>query len=207
MSWYYPFPGLMLTIVSYAVSSEYFSNLDANSLRLDHAERPELNKGTVDFVVPEEYWASNPPSRLTSSYSSVEAIPTGPRIPQPLNFVFAFDVSTESIQSGFLRNSCDALRSALYGGTNDGSVPCFPPGSQLAIITFDRTLHFYDLSVRDFAEHCVPMLTSTDASHITYKHPCKSCPTLKTCLYPYETVSSSILWTLGRSPLVDDSTE
>lgn len=112
-------------------------------LRLDHLQRPELNKGTVDFDVAssEEYWAQNPPPHIASPYYSVEPPPTGPRPPVPLDYIFAFDVSNEALSSGFLQSACGALQSILYGNTN------FPPTSQIAIMTFDRVLHFYDLAV------------------------------------------------------------
>lgn len=133
------------------VSSEYFCNLDGRSMRLDHLQRPELNQGTFDFSVPREYWAANPPEALTSPFYSVEPRHSGPRAPMPINYVFLFDVSHEAVQSGFLRVACACVRTILFGGiSQDGSPidPCFPPESSLAILTFDHTIHFYDLLVR-----------------------------------------------------------
>ncbi|GLB42301.1 putative sec23/Sec24 trunk domain [Lyophyllum shimeji] len=132
-----------------AVSSEYFCSLDANLMRLDHLQRPELNKGTVDFAVPKEYWAIHPPQGFTLPYYTVEPQMTGPRAPEPMSYVFAFDVSSEAVQSGLLRSACACVSTLLFGGTNMDGAPvdrCFPPGSSLAILTYDETIHFYDLS-------------------------------------------------------------
>jgi len=140
------------TFVHHAkVSQEYFSNLDANFMRLDHANRPELNKGTVDFVVSsEDYWAPPPLPKLTPMYYSPESQPTTPRVPQPTNYLFAFDVSLEAIESGLLQSACQTFLNILYGYATEQGMsfePCFPLGCRIGILTFDRTLHFYNLSV------------------------------------------------------------
>ncbi|KAJ3799255.1 sec24-related protein [Lentinula aff. detonsa] len=151
-----------------AVAPEYFSNLDGNGMRLDHMDRPELCKGTIDFVVGEEYFASNPPQRITPPYYSPTPLPTGIRLPQPLNFVITLDVSVEAVQSNFLYAACISLLKILYGGPDpvDEEVmlnPCFHPGSRLAIITYDETLHFYDLTTDKVP---APMLVVSDTDEV-----------------------------------------
>ncbi|KAG9313371.1 hypothetical protein JVU11DRAFT_5688 [Chiua virens] len=132
------------------VSHEYFSNLDANFMRLDHASRPELNKGTVDFCVEsDEYWAPPPLPKVAPTYFTPEPPPSAPRKPVPLHYLFALDTSTSAVESGFLQSVCTTLLNVLYGGTTtDGLTfePCFPPGCKIGILTFDQTLHFYNLS-------------------------------------------------------------
>lgn len=121
-------------------------------MRLDHQQRPELNKGTVDFAVSEEYWAPHPAPRIIPLYQTVAPEPTaGKRVPQAMDFVFAFDVSAEAVQCGFTHASCLALLDLLYPpAAEDGSERAseFPSASKIAILSYDRTLHFYDLSVR-----------------------------------------------------------
>ncbi|KAF9442321.1 beta-sandwich domain of Sec23/24 [Macrolepiota fuliginosa MF-IS2] len=146
------------------VSTAYFSNVDANMLRLDHAQRPELNRGTVDFVVSEEYWAQHPPPNINPSYFSAELPLTGPKQPLPMNYIFAFDVSNDAIERGFLKTSCDLLKTVLYGGTSlDGQQldSSLPPASQVTILTYDRTLHFYDLN-----SDLTPMLVVADLDEV-----------------------------------------
>ncbi|KAI6019871.1 hypothetical protein F5J12DRAFT_968057 [Pisolithus orientalis] len=132
------------------VSPEYFCNIDANFMRMDHANRPELNKGTVDFVADsEDYWAPPPLPKLMPTYFSTDLPPTTARKPQPMNYLFAFDISFEAVESGLLKSACDTLLDILYGGEAiDGTSfdPCFPRGCGIGILTFDRTLHFYNLS-------------------------------------------------------------
>ena len=115
-------------------------------MRLDHLQRPELNKGTVDFLVPDEYWAVEPPQNLNPFYASV-----GPserkqrRPPQPMNYVFAFDASADAVRSGFLRSSCNALRTILYQETDEGVVCKLPADSKIAIISYDCVINVYRL--------------------------------------------------------------
>lgn len=120
-------------------------------MRMDLPNRPELNKGTVDFVVSgKEYWAPAPLPRMNSSYFSVDPPSTEAREPKPLNYFFVFDVSVDAVRSGFLRSACGVLRDLLYGSTSPDqtqSEPSFPRCSQLAILTYDTSLHFYNLSV------------------------------------------------------------
>nr|QIE48582.1 hypothetical protein [Trametes gibbosa] len=146
------------------VASEYFCNLDSNFLRLDHLQRPELNKGTVDFAVSEEYWTPNPPPSIESLYYSVTPKPsTGVRTPQPMDYVFAFDVSQEAVRSGFLKTACAALLESLFG--DDESIPAhFPPTSRVAILGFDRTLQFYNLSSEVVGQP--PMLVVPDVEDV-----------------------------------------
>ncbi|KAG9221872.1 COPII coat Sec23p-Sfb3p heterodimer component [Pleurotus ostreatus] len=149
-----------------AVSPEYFCNLGANLMRLDHEQRPELNKGTVDFAVNEEYWASQPLETLSKPYVAVEPAPTGPRQPAPMDYIFALDISFESIQSGFAHSACSSIRKILYGGLDDDGRPIdavFPLNSKVAFITYDRALHFYDLSAVDGQ---APMLVVSDIDEV-----------------------------------------
>lgn len=146
-----------------AVVPEYFCNLDGNSLRLDHLQRPELNKGTVDFAVSEEYWAPHPAPRLTPSYQSVEPPSTSKsRTPLAMDYVFAFDLSAEGIQSGFVKAAADAVLACLYGSTDNENPlpPRIAPASRVAVMSFDRSLHFYDLSVcSPLDDHTLNLLT------------------------------------------------
>ncbi|KAJ8596156.1 beta-sandwich domain of Sec23/24 [Rhizopogon salebrosus TDB-379] len=132
------------------VSADYFSNLDANLIPMDLPNRPELNKGTIDFVVSgKEYLAPPPLPRMSSSYFSVDPPSSQPREPKPLDYLFALDVSVDAVRSGFLKSVCVVLRDLLYGGTShDGieSESSFPRGCRLAILTYDTSLHFYNLS-------------------------------------------------------------
>ncbi|CDO77071.1 hypothetical protein BN946_scf184473.g15 [Trametes cinnabarina] len=146
------------------VSSEYYCNLDANLLRLDQLQRPELTKGTVDFAVPEEYWAPNPPPHIRPLYFSVVAPSmSGLRKPQPMDYVFVLDVSQEAVRSGFLKVACATLLEVLFGD-GESIPPCFPQSSRIAILAFDRTLQFYNLSSEIVGQP--PMLVVPDIDDV-----------------------------------------
>ncbi|KAF2640262.1 Sec23/Sec24 family protein-like protein [Massarina eburnea CBS 473.64] len=112
------------------VPSEYFAPTDPSGVRVDRLQRPELTLGTVDFMVPKEYW-SKPPVGL--------------------NWLFLIDVSAEAVNRGFLDGFCEGIISALYGAEQDQNAEGPPPrrlpeNSKVGIVTFDKELHFYNLS-------------------------------------------------------------
>ena len=90
--------------------------------------------GTVEFLVPKEYWVKEPVG---------------------LRWLFLVDVSQESVNRGFLEGVCEGIMGALYGGERDGTgdndgetIPRrLPEGSKVGIVTFDKEVHFYNLHV------------------------------------------------------------
>lgn len=140
------------------VEPDYFSSLDANFARLDYSERPELQKGTVDFDVSQlaDYWASNPIQHLGLFTSLPKpTLDNTPRRPENMRYIFVLDVSDTSTRSGFLAAACVALRAILYDrfgeDGSEASRACLPSGCSILLVTFDDTLHLYDLSV------CMPL--------------------------------------------------
>ncbi|KAF2877875.1 hypothetical protein BDV95DRAFT_588892 [Massariosphaeria phaeospora] len=113
------------------VASEYFAPTDPSGVRVDRLQRPELTLGTVDFVVPKEYWS---------------------KPPVPLRWLFLIDVTAEAVNRGYLDGFCEGVINALYGGENDESQDAestkgrLPPGAKVGIVTYDKELHFYNLS-------------------------------------------------------------
>lgn len=123
------------------VPPEYFSPTDQSGVRIDRLQRPELTMGTVDFMVPKEYWSKEPVG---------------------LRWLFLIDVTAEACNRGFLNAFCDGILEALYGseGLKDGTeeeegeteTPApgrakkLPPGAKVGIMTFDKDIHFYNLS-------------------------------------------------------------
>jgi protein transport protein SEC24 len=111
---------------------DYFAPLDHTGVRTDRLQRPELMLGTVDFTVPKEYWS---------------------REPVALRWLFLLDVSAEAVNRGFLQGFCEGIMTALYGAS-DGSVSDdddaktskIPKDSKVGIVTFDKEMHFYNLS-------------------------------------------------------------
>lgn len=104
--------------------SDYVSNLDFNGHREDYQRRPELFKGVVDYVVPQEYNWNEEKSK-------------------PMYRVFLIDISFEAFKAKMVEASCNAIRTALY----DSEGQCaLPEGTKVAIIGYDQSVHFFDLS-------------------------------------------------------------
>lgn len=149
------------------VSPEYFAPTDPTGTRVDRAQRPELTTGTVEYLVPKEYW-SKPPVGL--------------------RWLFVLDVSQDAVQKGFLAAFCEGIISALYGdeegdGSNgveeiNGESPeakrNMPLGSKVGFVTFDKTMHFFNCHVSAHVhmfEQCAytsegESRAGTNASHV-----------------------------------------
>lgn len=119
------------------VAPEYFAPTDPSGARVDRMQRPELITGTVEYLVPREYWAKEPVA---------------------LHWLFLIDVSQEAITKGFLEAFCEGIIGALYGvaegettdesSDGDALTRPLPAGSKVGFVTFDKTVHFYNCSVR-----------------------------------------------------------
>ncbi|KAL2117493.1 hypothetical protein VTJ04DRAFT_7153 [Mycothermus thermophilus] len=114
---------------------EYFCATSPQGVRVDRDQRPELTRGTVEFIVPKEYWT---------------------REPVPMRYLFLIDVTQEAYNKGFLEAFCDGILRALYGGDGEdgdadkdekGEVKRrIPNGAKVGFISFDREIHFYNVS-------------------------------------------------------------
>ncbi|KAF2753789.1 Sec23/Sec24 family protein-like protein [Pseudovirgaria hyperparasitica] len=115
------------------VPPEYFSPTDPSGVRVDRMQRPELSMGTVEYIVPKEYWTKEPVG---------------------LRWLFLIDVSAEAINRAFLDGFCDGILTALYGEDGQtseqsegrGGSRTSPPGAKVGIVTYDKEIHFYNLS-------------------------------------------------------------
>ncbi|KAI3856414.1 hypothetical protein MKW92_012316 [Papaver armeniacum] len=96
---------------------DYHCNLGPDGRRRDADERPELCRGTVEFVATKEYMV---------------------RDPMPAVFFFLVDVSMNAIQTGATAAACSAISQAI-ADLPEG------PRTMVGIATFDSTIHFYNL--------------------------------------------------------------
>ncbi|XP_060212473.1 protein transport protein SEC24 C-like isoform X2 [Lycium barbarum] len=96
---------------------DYHCNLGPDGRRRDADERPELCRGTVEFVATKEYML---------------------RDPMPAVYFFLIDVSMNAIQTGATAAACSAI-SQVISDLPEG------PRTFVGIATFDSTIHFYNL--------------------------------------------------------------
>lgn len=101
--------------------TEHFSPISpATGQRMDADARHELRFGSVDYLV------GSPDYRI--------------RDPTPASYIFAVDVSGGAIASGLSLAAMMSIKSAIGAGLLPGS----DAGARVAVMTFDRALHFYD---------------------------------------------------------------
>ncbi|KAK6915303.1 Sec23/Sec24, helical domain [Dillenia turbinata] len=84
------------------VTGDYFAHLDATGRRTDLDQRPELSKGSVEFVAPTEYMV---------------------RPPMPPSYFFLIDVSYSSVRSGMLESSLNQPQMMVVSDLEDIFVP------------------------------------------------------------------------------------
>ncbi|CAH9115403.1 unnamed protein product [Cuscuta epithymum] len=99
------------------VPGDYFAHLDARGRRVDFDQRPELSKGSVEFIAPAEYMV---------------------RPPMPPLYFFLIDVSISAVKSGMLQVIANTIKSCL------DRLPGYPR-TQIGFITYDTTIHFYNM--------------------------------------------------------------
>uniref|UniRef100_A0A0E0MFF9 Protein transport protein Sec24-like CEF n=1 Tax=Oryza punctata TaxID=4537 RepID=A0A0E0MFF9_ORYPU len=96
---------------------EYICNLGPDGRRRDADDRPELCRGTVEFVASKEFLV---------------------RDPMPAVYFFLIDVSMNAIQTGATAAACSAISQAI-SDLPEG------PRTMVGIATFDSAIHFYSL--------------------------------------------------------------
>jgi protein transport protein SEC24 len=100
------------------VPTDYYCNVDpATGKRHDHNERPELSKGSCEFIAPLEYMV---------------------RPPQAPVYCFVIDTSYNAVQSGMLAVACQTIAACLDNLPGE-------PRTQVAFITFSSKVHFFNL--------------------------------------------------------------
>eukprot|EP00250_Pteridium_aquilinum_P010450 c19397_g1_i1 orf=566-3775(-) len=97
---------------------DYHCNLGPDNRRRDVDSRPELSRGTVEFVATKEFLVRPPMSPM---------------------FFFLIDVSMNAVATGATAAACSAVQRAL------GELPNVPQ-VKVGIATFDNTLHFYNFN-------------------------------------------------------------
>ncbi|KAH7387746.1 hypothetical protein KP509_16G039000 [Ceratopteris richardii] len=97
---------------------DYHCNLGPDNRRRDADSRPELCRGTVEFVATKEFMVRPPMMPI---------------------FFFLVDVSMNAVATGATAAACSAVQRAL-GELNH------IPRARVGIATFDNTLHFYSFN-------------------------------------------------------------
>ncbi len=115
------------------VPPEYFCQTNPQGARIDREQRPELTRGTVEFMVPKEYWSKEPVG---------------------IRWLFLIDVTQEAYNKGFLSAFCDGIIKSLYSPEHLGEHEegedkpqperRIPPGAKIGFMTFDKEIHFYN---------------------------------------------------------------
>jgi len=99
------------------VPPEYFQHLDHTGQRVDKWERPELWKGSYEFVATVEYCRNNV-------------------LPKEPGYIFAIDVSYNNVKNGLVNLICGNLLSLIEA---------LPSHTPVGLITYNSKVHFYNI--------------------------------------------------------------
>ena len=120
------------------VSQDYFAPTDPSGTRVDRAQRLELTTGTVEYLVPKEYWAKEPVG---------------------LRWLFVIDVSQDAVDKGYLEAFCRGVSLALYGEDDEitgeekdeedetATKRSIPRGSKVGFVAYDKAVYYYNCHV------------------------------------------------------------
>lgn len=98
------------------VPEEFMYNPVSRSYGEPH-KRPEVQNATIEFIAPSEYML---------------------RPPQPAVYLFVLDVSHNAVETGYLNVFCQSLLDNISALPGDSR-------TKIGFITFDSTIHFYNL--------------------------------------------------------------
>uniref|UniRef100_H2ZC33 Protein transport protein Sec24C n=1 Tax=Ciona savignyi TaxID=51511 RepID=H2ZC33_CIOSA len=102
----------------------FFDHLDHMNQRVDKYRRPELCRGSYEFIATKDYCRNDKP-------------------PNPPAFIFALDVSYNAIKSGYVDLLCRQLHSLL--DTLPREMNQEKSAIKVGFITYNNVLHFYNL--------------------------------------------------------------
>merc|ERR1711953_1114600 len=92
--------------------------------RMDKMQRPELCRGSYEFVATKEYCKND-------------------RLPEPPGFIFAIDVSYNSIRTGLVNMVCNIIPSVLDSLPRDENGVC---PVKVGFLTYGHTILFFNLA-------------------------------------------------------------
>lgn len=124
------------THVSTTPADHYSPIAPATGARMDADTRHEFRFGSVEYLVGSPDYCMRPP--------------------KPASYVFAFDISSTAVSSGLAAAAVNSVKAAIAAGMLPGS----QAGARVGILTYDRSLHFYDArgaeDGRSVSMHVVP---------------------------------------------------
>ncbi|KAL8833300.1 MAG: hypothetical protein Q9170_004359 [Blastenia crenularia] len=126
----------------------------ATQKQLDRWSRPELNYSVVEFIAPQEYMV---------------------RPPQPLVYLFLFDVSYASVTSGLLATGARCILESL------DRIPNADRRTRLGFMAVDSSLHYFAIPRDDSGNSEASMLVVSDLDEPFLPTPADLLVTLTEC--------------------------